>query len=68
MTTSEKSTRVHTQYIREQMTELRRHLREDIGKVDDDKAEALFEVTAEVLQGLITAYEHFEGRTEKAWQ
>jgi hypothetical protein len=68
MTTSEKSTRVHTQYIREQMTDLRRHLRKDIGEVDDDKAEALFEVTAEVLQGLITAYEHFEGRTEKAWQ
>jgi hypothetical protein len=42
------------------------HIREDITKVNDPKAQALFETSAEVLGGLITAYEHFEQRNEAA--
>jgi hypothetical protein len=34
---------------------------------EDTRAQALFETTAEVLQGLITAYEHFENQSEAAW-
>jgi hypothetical protein len=37
-------------------------------RVTDPKALALFETTAEVLQGLITAYEHFEQKSEPVWQ
>ena len=44
------------------------HIREDITKVADPKAQALFETSAEVLGGLITAYEHFEQRSEAAWR
>jgi len=44
------------------------HAREDIGKIDDPKAEALFETTAEVLEGLEKAFEHFEQRSEAAWK
>lgn len=44
------------------------HAREDVGKVGDAKAEALFETTAEVLDGLVTAYEHYDGGTEDAWR
>ncbi len=44
------------------------HVCEDVGKVDDPRAQALFETTAEVLQGSITAYEHYEHRTEEAWR
>lgn len=44
------------------------HIRDDITKVDDPKAQALFETSAEVLNGLITAYEHFERRSEAAWK
>ncbi len=44
------------------------HAREDVSKIDDPKAEALFETTAEVLQGLITAFEHYEKKSEEAWQ
>lgn len=44
------------------------HIREDIAKVNDPKAQALFETSAEVLGGLITAYEHFEQRNEAAWR
>ena len=60
--------RHHTARIKGMLTEAMNHDREDVAKVDDPKAEALFETTAEVLQGLITAYEHFERGAEEAWQ
>jgi hypothetical protein len=41
---------------------------EDVGKVSDPKAQALFETSAEVLHGLITAYDHFEQKSEAAWR
>jgi len=44
------------------------HAREDVDKVDDPRAKALFETTAEVLTGLVNAYEHFERRSEPAWR
>ncbi|HEX6385275.1 MAG TPA: hypothetical protein VF177_11445 [Anaerolineae bacterium] len=37
-------------------------------KVNDPKAEALFETAAEVLGGLKTAFEHYEQSSEEAWQ
>jgi len=43
------------------------HAREDVSQVNDPKAEALFETTAEVLQGLVKSYEHFENRSEEAF-
>lgn len=60
--------RRHTMQIKERLDDLIRHLREDVGKVSDPKAEALFETTAEVLGGLRTAYEHFEQESEEAWR
>lgn len=36
------------------------HAREHISKVNDPKAQALFEMTAEVVRGLRKAYEDFE--------
>ena len=44
------------------------HAREDVSKVEDPHARALFETTAEVLTGLVTAYDHFEQRAESAWK
>jgi hypothetical protein len=58
----------HVQNIRSMMTDVMNHAREDVSKIEDPKAEALFETTAEVLQGLITAYEHYEQKSEEAWQ
>ena len=40
------------------------HVREDVLKVDEKRAQVLFEVTAEVLSGLRLAYEHYESGTE----
>jgi hypothetical protein len=65
---SESDPRYHTQNVARMMEDLINHLREDVGKVDDPRAKALFEVSAEVLQGLQRAFEHFETKSEKAWK
>ena len=46
----------HTQKIRARMGQLIEHLREDVGKVTEPKAQALFETSAEVLIGLVKAF------------
>ena len=56
---------VHTQNIQRKLNELIKHIREDLDKVNEPKAQALFETTAEVLIGLRTAHEHYENGTEK---
>ena len=43
-------------------------LREDVSETTDPKAAALFETSAEVLSGLIKAFDHYEHKTEKAWE
>jgi hypothetical protein len=43
-------------------------LREGSADLTDPKAQALFETSAEVLGGLIKAFDHYENKTEKAWQ
>jgi hypothetical protein len=58
----------HTEKIKGMLTKVIEHVREDVSKVDDPKAQALFETTAEVLLGLRKAYEDFEQRNEPAWQ
>lgn len=60
--------RHHALRIKGLLEDSMRHIREDIPKVADPKAQALFETSAEVLGGLITAYEHFEQRSEVAWR
>ena len=65
---SESDPRHHTLKIKAMLRDSMTHIREDIGKVSDPKAQALFETSAEVLNGLITAYEHFEQRSEPAWR
>jgi hypothetical protein len=56
---------VHTRNIQQMLTEVIDHLREDLDKVTEPKAQALFETSAEVLTGLRTAFEHYERGTEK---
>ena len=56
---------VHTQNVQQMLTELIDHLREDLDKIDEPKAQALFETSAEVLTGLRTAFEHYGRGTEK---
>jgi hypothetical protein len=65
---AENDPRRHTSQIRARLSELITHLRQDVGKVGDPRAEALFETTAEVLAGLEKAYADFEARDEPAWR
>lgn len=60
--------RHHVQNVQQKLEDLIRHLRQDVGRVDDPKAEALFETTAEVLGGLKTAYQHFSRQSEEVWR
>jgi hypothetical protein len=60
--------RHHTAHIKRMLNETIARAREDVGKVSDPRAEALFETTAEVLTGLVTAYDHFERHSEPAWR
>jgi hypothetical protein len=57
----------HTHKIKAQMRQLINHLREDVGKVTEAKAQALFETSAEVLTGLVKAFDDYEKKNEAAW-
>ena len=65
---SENDPRYHTQNVSRMMEDLINHLREDVQKVDDPQAKALFEVSAEVLDGLQRTFEHSDTKSEKAWR
>ncbi len=65
---SENDPRYHTQRVGRMLNDLVNHLREDVGKVNDPKARALFEVSAEVLGGLQKAFKDYESQSEKAWR
>ena len=65
---AESDPRHHTANIKRMLMEVVRHVRDDAGRVTDPKAQALFETTAEVLQGLVTAYEHYDQKSEPAWR
>ena len=58
----------HTGNVKRMLTEVIDHLREDVGKVSDPKAQAMMETSAEVLGGLVKAYDDFESKNEQAWR
>jgi len=62
----ESDPRYHTANIRATLHDLIGHLRQDVGKFDEPKAQALFETSAEVLAGLEAAFEHYESGAEAA--
>ncbi len=64
---SENDPRHHTAKIKEMLNQVSQHTREDVQKVDDPRAQALFETTAEVVDGLLKAYEDYENKAEPAW-
>jgi hypothetical protein len=64
----ENDPRHHTAKLRQMLRDVAGHAREDVTKVSDPKAQALFETTAEVVLGLEKAYQDFEDRHERAWK
>jgi hypothetical protein len=63
-----KDPKAHTANVRKELRELINHLRDDVGKVEEPKAQALFETAAEVLTGLEKAFSHYEEKSEPAWK
>jgi hypothetical protein len=50
------------------LTELAQHARDDVKQINEPRAQALFETTAEVLDGLARAYTHYDEAAEPAWK
>ena len=67
-TIASKDPRAHTANVRKEFRELIDHLRGDIDKIDEPKAQALFETAAEVISGLDTAFKHYKEKNEDAWK
>jgi hypothetical protein len=57
----------HTRKMRKSLKEIADHLREDIGKFEEPQAKAMFETSAEVIEGIVTAFNHYEEKSEKGW-
>jgi hypothetical protein len=66
--TTESDPLYHTQNMQQRFQELIVHLRQDIEKVDEPQFKAMFETSAEVLEGLIKAFRDYEQKSERAWQ
>ena len=65
---SETDPRHHTAKLKGMLTDVINHARGDVNKIEDPKAQALFETTAEVLIGLRKAFDDFEQQSEDAWR
>ena len=60
--------KAHAKNIQSGIQEISDHLRKDSNKVEDSRAKALFETSAEVLDGLIKAFSHYQQENEEAWK
>ena len=58
----------HTQKMSKRLEETIDHLRRDIALVDEPQFKAMFETAAEVLAGLVTAFRHYDQKSEPAWR
>jgi hypothetical protein len=67
-TIASKDPRAHTANVRKEFRELIDHLGGDIKKINEPKAQALFETAAEVIGGLDSAFKHYEEKSENAWK
>lgn len=54
----------HVANVKGMLGELIAHLREDVGRMSEPKAQALFETSAEVLTGLQKAFSDYERGVE----
>lgn len=58
----------HAQHIAHMLQQAQQECREDVKRINDPKAQALFETIAEVVGGLLKALEHYQTGSEPAWQ
>lgn len=65
---ADRDPRHHTRKMQKALQDIRKHLREDIEKVDEPQLKAMFETSAEVLGGLEKAFKDYEQKNETAWR
>jgi hypothetical protein len=65
---TERDPRHHTQKMAIRLKETIEHLRADVRKVDEPQFNAMFETAAEVLGGLVKAFQDYERKSESAWK
>ncbi len=65
MAYTEDNPRYHLVKLRAMLNGVMRHCREDREKIAEPKTQALFDTTAEVLNGLITTYSRYETELEE---
>jgi len=58
----------HTNHVYTMMGELVEHMRKDIEKIEDKQERTIFEVSAEVISGLMKALDDFKKKNEPAWK
>lgn len=58
----------HAHHIVDLIQQAQHECRADLGRVDDPRAQALFETVAEVLGGTMKALNDYQRGTERAWQ
>ena len=61
----EDTARYHVVKVRGMLNAVMRHCKEDVEKVAEPKAQALFQSTAELLDGLIDTYSRYETELEE---
>jgi hypothetical protein len=57
----------YTRKMSKPLTETIKYLRADIDKVHEPQFKAMFETSAEVLGGLVKAFQDYERKNEAAW-
>lgn len=60
--------RPQTQRIHKMLVDTAQQARNDIAEIDEPRARALFETSAEVLTGLAKAYEDYNAASEPVWR
>jgi hypothetical protein len=68
MASEDKNPVHHTQKMQGRLREVMDHLRSDVKKVDDPQFKAMFETSAEVIGGLVKAFQDYEKKNEAAWR
>src|SRR5689334_9083783 len=58
----------HAQHITSLLQQAQQECRADINRINDPRAQALFETIAEVIGGAMTALNHYQSGSEQAWQ
>ena len=58
----------HAQHIAQLLQQTQQECRADIGRIEDPKAQAMFETIAEVLGGAMKALTDYQNKSESVWQ